>query len=149
MSAGEYDINVDQGTTFKFHITYMDSSSVGMTLDNYEANMHVRRSASTDQILLSVTGTTAGRSATGGGSTGYFSSGAGVSATGGIWLNADKNGNTGTTGGILVQVDYVAMQNVPKGRHFYDLELTNKDKTPEEVTRILKGVFEVDAEVTR
>ena len=57
--------------------------------------------------------------------------------------------STGTTGGILVQVDYVAMQNVPKGRHFYDLELTNKDKTPEEVTRILKGVFEVDAEVTR
>mgnify|MGYP003133040719 CR=1 FL=1 len=150
MSAGEYDIRVDQGSTFKFHITYMDSSDVGITLDMYQANMQIRRSASTDQILLSLQGTTASVAVTGGGSTGYFTSGTGgTGGTGGIFLNVNKNNVVGTTGGILLQADFETMQNIPKGRHFYDLELKHLGKTPNEVTRILKGVFEVDAEVTR
>jgi hypothetical protein len=37
------------------------------------------------------------------------------------------------------------MKNIPRGRHFSNLELTNNS----EVSRILEGRFEVDSEVVR
>ena len=148
MAAGEYDIRVDQGSTFKFHLTYQ-SGNTGIDLSNYKANMQVRGSFSNDKLLLSLEGTTAYASVTGGGSTGSFSSTGGVAGTGGAYLNVNKAGVTGTTGGLLLQVDFGTMQNVPHGRHFYDIELTNLTPDPDEVTRILKGSYTVDAEVTR
>ena len=148
MVAGEHDIKVDQGSTFKFHLTYQ-SGNTGIDLANYKANMQVRGSFSNDRIILSLEGTTAASSLTGGGSTGYFEGTGGVVGTGGAFLNVDKAGNTGTTGGLLLQADFGTMQNVPHGRHFYDIELTNLTPDPNEVTRILKGSYTVDAEVTR
>ena len=148
MAAGEYDIKVDQGSTFKFHLTYQ-SGNTGIDLANYRANMQVRGSFSNDRIILSLEGTTAYASLTGGGSTGYFTGTGGVVGTGGAYLNVDKSGSSGTTGGLLLQADFGTMQNVPHGRHFYDIELTNLTPDPDEVTRILKGSYTVDAEVTR
>jgi len=158
MKAGNYDISLDQGSTFNFHITYMDASDVGITLDTYQTTMHVRRSFKSDQLILSMSGNTASTSVTGGGSTGEFTagvsaaSGGGSAGTGGIFLDVNTNGisgTTGSTGGILIKIDSDTMQNVPYGRHFYDIEITDLSKTPNEVNRILKGAFEVDAEVTR
>lgn len=147
MPAGEYDISADQGSTFRFHVTYMDSAENAVDLDNYTASMQVRRSFTSDTILLTITGGTMDGSVIGGGSTGYFTGTGGVSGTGGILLNSDITGVTGTTGGIYISVDHVTMKNIPRGRHFYDLEMTSL--SDDSVTRILKGRFEVDPEVTR
>ena len=147
MPAGEYDIAADQGSTFRFHVTYMDSAENAVDLNDYNATMQVRRSFTSDTILLTITGGTVDRGVIGGGSTGYFTGTGGVSGTGGIILNGSISGVTGTTGGIYISVDHVTMKNLPRGRHFYDLELTNLGD--DSVTRILKGRFEVDPEVTR
>lgn len=147
MPAGEYDISVDQGSTFRFHVTYTDSGENAVDLNNYSSKMQVRRSFSSDNIILTITGGTVDKQVLGGGSTGYFTGTGGVEGSGGIVLNGSTSGVTGTTGGIYISVDHVTMKNVPRGRHFYDLELTNLGD--DSVTRILKGRFEVDPEVTR
>jgi|GEM_PF-1065617 len=147
MPSGQYDIEADQGSTFRFHVTYLDSSETEVDLNSYTAKMQVRRSFSSDNILLTITGGTSDGGVIGGGSTGYFTGTGGIAGTGGIVLNAGTSGVAGTTGGIYISVDHVTMRNVPRGRHFYDLELTNLGDSS--VTRILKGRFEVDPEVTR
>jgi len=94
------------------------------------------------------TGTTGGGSVTGGGNTGEWAVGTtfeGLAGTGGISLNVDSNGVSGTTGGILIQVDSYTTSNLPSGRHFYDVEVDNNGT----VTKIVRGRFEVLPEVTR
>ena len=151
--AGIHDIVTEQGSSFTFHMTYQDSDGVGMTLDTYTAAMQVRRSHEDEQMVLNITGSTAGLtsglphtgSVTGGGSTGEFGSTGGVAGTGYINMNVNVSGATGTTGGILVTVDADTMANVPYGRHVYDIEIASGNTT----TKLLKGRFEVEAEVTR
>ena len=150
MSAANYDIQVDQGSTFIFNVSYLDTSESVVDLTEYSASMQVRISIFTDKILVSVTGNTSGGSVLGGGSTGYFITGTGSNTigSGGIYLNASTGGVTGSgsnTGGIYITIDATTMKNVPRGQHFYDLELTNGS----EVTRILEGRFEVGSEITR
>tara|TARA_Y100001937_G_scaffold128238_1_gene203477 strand:- start:2161 stop:2613 length:453 start_codon:yes stop_codon:yes gene_type:complete len=150
MAAANYDIQVDQGSTFVFNVSYLDTSESVIDLTEHVASMQVRKSIFTDKILISVTGNTLGGSVLGGGSTGHFLSGTGSNTigTGGIFLNASTGGVTGSgsnTGGIHITIDATTMKNVPRGIHFYDLELT-KDT---EVTRILEGRFEVGSEITR
>jgi len=150
MASANYDIKVDQGSTFIFNVSYLDSSESEVDLTNYSAELQVRKSMFTDKILLSATGNTSSGSIIGGGSTGYFLSGTGSNTvgSGGIFLNASTGGVTGSgsnTGGIHISVDATTMKNVPRGIHFYDLELT----TGSVVTRILEGRFEVSSEITR
>lgn len=151
--AGTYDITTEQGGDFTFHITYQNSSGAGLTLDKYKAAMQVRRSVDDPQMLMWVTGSTANPangnpytgSVTGGGSTGEFGATTGVAGTGNITLGVSPAGATGTTGGILVTVDSTTMTNIPAGRHVYDLEIFSGST----VTKLVKGRFEVEAEVTR
>jgi len=151
--AGIHDIITEQGSDFTLHITYQDSDGTGLTLDSYNAAMQVRRSHEDEQMVLHITGTTAGMtsglphigSVTGGGNTGEFGSTGGVAGSGYINLGVSVSGATGTTGGILVTVDADTMANVPHGRHVYDLEISSGNAT----TKLLKGRFEVEAEVTR
>ena len=65
--------------------------------------------------------------------------------TGGIMLNTSSAGAYNSTGGIYISIDSTTMANVPAGNHVYDLELVAGST----VDRILKGRFEVNAEVTR
>jgi hypothetical protein len=44
MPAGEYNITVDRGSTFKFHVTFFNSSEVAVDLNTYSASMQVRKS---------------------------------------------------------------------------------------------------------
>ena len=151
--AGVYDIITEQGASFTLHLTYQDADSNGFTLDQYSAAMQVRRSPEDPDLLLWVTGSTASLTAgtphngslTGGGVTGEFGSTQGVSGTGNINLDVSASGATGSTGGILVTIDSNTMANVPTGRHFYDLEISSGNS----VTKLVKGRFEVEAEVTR
>ena len=72
MAAANYDIQVDQGSTFVFNVSYLDTSESVVDLTDYSASMQVRKSMFTDKILLSATGNTTDGSIIGGGSTGYF-----------------------------------------------------------------------------
>ena len=150
MPAAKYDFNVDRGSSFKAFLEYQTAGTTGIDLDGYEANMQVRRYIEDADLLLSFYGTTADRGLTGGGSTGEYTLGntfEGTGGTGGIYLNATSAGATGgPTGGIHIFADATTMQNLPKGQHFYDLELTDSSGV---VTRILEGRFRVSPDVTR
>ena len=151
MAAGEYDIFAEQGASFTLSLNYQDSNNASIDLESYTGRMQVRRSVSDNQALLFLTGATGSHtstgSLTGGGSTGEFTTGSsqGQVGTGGIQLNTSSTGGTGHTGGIYISIDSASMANVPSGLHVYDIELVAGTT----VDRILKGRFEVNAEVTR
>ena len=147
MKSGNYDISVDQGSTFVFHLTYQDSAGTAIDLTSYSANMQVRRSTIDTGLILDIS--SAG-GVTGGGSTGEYTSGGSAAHNySGITLNGNTLGQvcgcaTGT-GGIYIKVDADTMKNVPIGKHLYDLELTKGT----DVNKVLRGRFEVEGEVTR
>jgi len=126
MSAGKYDINAEQGSTFSLTLTYKDSSGSVIDVSSNTARMQVRKSELSSSKLLDIdtNGVTGG--ITGG--------------TGGITMNA-----SGITGNINVAVDATTMTNVPAGRFFYDLELV--DGTT--VTKLIRGKFTNGGEITR
>ena len=154
MPAGNYDINAEQGTTFTLYMNYQDNSGSSINLGAYtNGRMQVRRSATTDKIILSLDK----NGVTGGGSTGEFGvifggTGAtfeGTKGTGGIELNTGTaggfSGDTPVTGGIYIEIDADTMSNVPSGRFLYDIELVRGAT----VDRVLQGTFNVNSEVTR
>jgi len=142
MPASRYDIQADQGATFKLHLHYKFSGGTGIDIGNFTGRMQVRRSSKDPNIILFLTQ----NGVTGGGITGEFDIGGGISGVGGISFNTSIAGLTGFTGGILLRVDADTMTNVPYGKHFYDLELKN---TLNEVMRLMEGSFEVSREITR
>ena len=127
MPAGRYDITAEQGATFKLFLEYQDSTGTAESLSGFTSRMDVKKYIGDSELLLQITGSPSGGGITGGGSTGFFSSGAG-----------------GFTGGIYTEISAAGMANVPTGRHFYDIELVNGS----EVTRILEGKFDVRGEVS-
>ena len=159
MSAAKHDINAEQGSTFKLYVEYQTAGATAVDLHEYDANMNVRRFASSSKLLLDLSGSTAGRGITSGGVTGEYSKSdsyrgvatGGVKGAGGVWLNAHINGSTGgtagTTGGIYIDIPSSIMRNVADGNHFYDLELIYGPTG--DVTRILEGRFVVNSEVTK
>ena len=149
MKSGNYDISVDQGSTFVFHLTYQDSAGTAIDLSSYSAHMQVRRSAIDTGLILDISSV---GGVTGGGSTGEYTSGGSAAHNySGITLNGNTLGQgpwrafASGTGGIYIKVDADTMKNVPIGKHLYDLELT----TGTDVNRVLRGRFEVEGEVTR
>ena len=146
MPAGEYDIFSEQGTTFTLSLTYKDATNTAIDLEEFQGRMQVRRSINDNQAIVYLTGHTADMNLTGGGSTGEFTVGSGgVEGVGGIQLNTSSTGGTGHTGGIYIRIDSTTMENAPTGNHVYDIEMIAGTT----VDRILKGRFEVDAEVTK
>ena len=141
--AATYTITHDKGTTFKLYAVYKSSTGGAIDLSGQTASMQIRRSPDDTSIVLFATNT----SVTGGGSTGEFTSGSGISGVGGITLNSDPTGaNTGvTTGGIFVRFDATTSANLPTGRLFYDLELNDGG----EISRLIEGRFEARANITR
>jgi hypothetical protein len=151
MPAGNYNIQVDQGSTFVFYIEYQTEGGTGEDLRGYTAEMQVRRSAIDTGLVLQIAGGVSGNNlgVTHGGSTGEFVSGATYSGTlgsGGITLMGSTVGADGSSGGIYISADSISMSKVPAGKHFYDIELHNGSGT---VERILGGRFDVSREITR
>jgi hypothetical protein len=142
MPAARYDIYAEQGATFKLHMQYGYKGSTGIDLSNYTGAMQVRRSSKDTGLLLFLSNT----GVTGGGITGEFLINGGVAGVGGISFNTGIDGSSGVTGGIMMRVDYSTMENVPTGKHFYDMEIKN---TAGEVIRLIEGTFEVPREITR
>ena len=126
MSAGNYDIKTEQGSTFDLTISYKDSSDSAIDVSSNTARMQVRRSQHSTAKLLDISvGNVTGPS---------------VAGTGGITMNA-----SGVTGNINISVDATTMAAVPAGKFFYDLELV--DGTT--VSKLIKGTFTNSGEITK
>ena len=97
MSAGRYDILADQGSTFGRSLVYLDSDGTPVDLSGYEAELTVRETYTSDQVLIAVSS---------------------EGTAPGIVLG-------GTAGSIVVSVGAVTMAAVPAGVYVYDLELTS------------------------
>ncbi len=125
MPAGEHNISAEQGSTFSLLMSYQDANSTPIDIGTYLARMAVKKSqTSTSNSLFvdkaGVTGPTA-------------------AGTGQITIQG-----SGVTGNIQVDVDAATMATMSAGRYFYDLELV----TGSTVTKILKGRFTVEGEIT-
>ena len=142
MPASKYDIYAEQGSTLKIHLQLKTRAGVPIDLSGFTGQMQVRRSVSDEQLLLQITDNTV----VGGGTTGEFTLGSGVSGSGGIIWGIGVTGASGATGCLLIKVDANTMTRIPEGKHFYDLKVTN---TLGEVQRLLEGMFEVPAQVSR
>lgn len=125
MTAGRYDIEVDQGTTFRKTITWKDSSSALVNLTGYTARMQVRASFSASTTIASLT-----------------------TSNGGITL-----GGTAGTIALYISASDTAAFSTASPSNFadafvgvYDLELVSASG---DVTRLLRGDFIVNPEVTR
>lgn len=121
MSAGNYNIKADQGSTFQFQFTITSDSNITSTnldghwdLTGYSARMQVRSSASSATTALSLVST------------------ADITLT--------------SLGVVTVTVSAAAMAAVTAGNYVYDLEVQSASGI---VTRLLQGKFVVVAEVTR
>ncbi|MBC8443014.1 MAG: hypothetical protein H8D80_02355 [Proteobacteria bacterium] len=151
MPAASYNIIAEQGTKWTLYLEYQTSGGTAIDLTSYNAQMQVRPSATSSNIILNFAGSTSSSSVTGGGSTGYYVSGTtGVSATGGIVLNASTAGVVGTTGGIYISADAGALSNTLSGEHRYDLELIkNMGSGVDDIIRLVEGEFKIKSEITK
>lgn len=120
MVAGKYNFLCEQGATFNPVVTWTDGDGDPVGLAGYQARMHVRPTIDSASVIIEVTS-------------------ASPAASGGITLG-------GSTGTINIVLEATATDDLPKGTHRYDLELESPSGF---VTRLLKGRFKVDPEVTR
>tara|TARA_Y100000310_G_C20637206_1_gene791834 strand:+ start:925 stop:1353 length:429 start_codon:yes stop_codon:yes gene_type:complete len=138
-----YDITSNQGETLHLHILYTDLNDVGIDLTSYDAEMRVKRTFLGSNTLLHLTGSTSGfTSGITAGGTGYTGG-----ITGGIFLNRNVGNSGSQTGGILIIAGSTATGWIPYGNHHYDMEI--KYTPTGETTRIIKGRFDSDGEVTK
>ena len=120
MSAVEKDLLIEQGATFKHTFIRRDSAQTPISLAGFEARLHIRDSIEDINFLKELT-----------------------TANGGIVLEAG-----GATGQIDLYMGATETSNITWVSGVYDLELV-ETADPENVSRLVKGVFTVDPEVTR
>jgi len=150
-----YDIHMYQGQSYYLDLDYTDADDniVDLNGATFEARMQVRRSPLVEEKLIGMNSEFYPRGVVGGGNTGYFignyygfgpasNTTPGVLGTGGITLNYG-----GVTGALRIEIDAETTANIPSGRHFYDLDVRNKETGF--VDKIITGTFEVLSEVTR
>ena len=145
--AVRYNLEAEKGSTFVFHLKYIDDDDNAVALSGMTAAMQVRRYADDTTKLVEWKSTNAGVSLFPNGVT----SGKGLSGgSGGILMNATYTGGqsagmSGSTGGIYVVADPTTISNIPEGNHFYDLELIQGNT----IFRLVQGRFEVKGNTTR
>jgi len=140
MASAYYDINAQQHSTLNFHAEYYDDNGNAVDLTGYTARFHVRPNNDSSKLYLMIT--TSG--VTSGGSTGEFASTAGISGSGGIFLNKGETGAV-FTGGILITADATTMGYVRSGSWKYSLDITKGVTTDE----LMQGQFVVAPKNTR
>jgi len=140
MASAYYDINTQQHSTLNFHSEYYDENGNAVDLTGYTARFHVRPNNDSSKLYLMIT--TSG--VTSGGSTGEFGATAGISGSGGIFLNKGETG-AAFTGGILITADATTMGYVRVGSWKYSLDITKGVTTDE----LMQGQFVVAPKNTR
>lgn len=125
MPSGRYDIELDQGSTFRRTIVWKDSSGALVNLTGYSARMQVRPSMSSSTVTASLTNSNGG--ITLGGAAGTIA----------LYLSAASTAAISTASPSQFADAFVGV---------YDLELVAVNG---DVTRLLHGDFIVNPEVTR
>ena len=127
MSAGRYDIIMEQGATFDLPLRYKDSTGAAVDLSDYSASMQVRESAQSSTVLVEFTSN--------------------LSSNGFIFMSGpSEDREDSANGNLRIYMTSANSAAVPALRGRYDLELT--DSTGYTI-RLLEGQFEVEAEITR
>jgi hypothetical protein len=146
-TTSSYDILLYQGQSYFLTVKHQDTDGTVIDVNGatYSAKVQVRKSSLVDEMVLYLSSDGWPNGSTGGGITGQFlgtTSDPGIMGTGGISLNYSA-----VTGDIRLEIPYAITSKMPTGRHFYDLDLYNKDT---DITdKLLSGTFEVVYEVTR
>jgi len=125
MSAGRYDIVLEQGATFDLPLRYEDSAG-GVNLSSYSARMQVRE-APTSALLVE------------------FNSA--LTANGFIFMTgAAEDREDGANGNLRIFMSAANSAALPRFSGRYDLEIS--DFTGYTI-RLLEGQFRVEPEITR
>jgi hypothetical protein len=126
MSAGRYDITLEQGATFDLPLRYRTPAGVAVNLTGYSAKMQVRE-APASSLLVEFNST--------------------LTANGFIWLTGSaENREDGANGNVRVYMTAANTAALPRFAGRYDLELRDASGY---VTRLLEGQFRVEPEITR
>lgn len=126
MSAGRYDIKMEQGTTFDLPINYKNPDGSAIDLSSYSAHMQVREAAHTE-VLVEFTSN--------------------LTSNGFIFMSGPaEDREDSANGNVRIYMSAANTSATPVLRGRYDLELS--DATGYTI-RLLEGQFEVEAEITR
>lgn len=126
MSAGRYDITLEQGATFDIPLRYKTPGGVAVDLTGYSARMQVRE-APASPVLVEFNST--------------------LTANGFILMSgASEDREDGANGNLRLFMTAANTAALARFRGRYDLEL--HDSTGY-VTRLLEGQFAVEPEITR
>jgi len=128
MSAGKYSFSIDQGSTFRIGVQYLDSNSTPIDLAGYNGRMQIRSDYADNTNTLYTTI-----------SSSIDTDGTGLNFNG---LNGDQPLSSGSIG-ITISAEKTTSMSFDSG--FYDLELYSGSF----VTRILEGSVLINKEVTR
>lgn len=120
MSAGELNIEIEQGAKFLKTLRWKDALDAPISLAGFEARMHVRESKDADTILLELT-------------------------TGNGKIELEPGGDTGLIRLYVGATETAALDWVAG---VYDLEIV-ETADPENVTRLVEGKVKVSLEVTK
>lgn len=125
MSAGRYDIILEQGSTFDLPLRYEDPLG-GVDLSSYTARMQVREAPASALLV-------------------EFNSA--LTANGFILLNgASEDREDGANGNLRVFMTAANSAALPRFAGRYDLELEDGSGY---VIRLLEGQFNIEPEITR
>jgi len=126
MSAGRYDITLEQGATFDLPLRYRTPAGVAVNLTGYSAKMQVREAPASALFV-------------------EFNSS--LTANGFIWLTGSaENREDGANGNLRIFMTAANSAALPRFAGRYDLELRDGAGY---VTRLLEGQFRVEPEITR
>jgi hypothetical protein len=126
MSAGRYDITLEQGATFDLPLRYRTPAGVAVDLTGYSAKMQVREAPASSLFV-------------------EFNSS--LTANGFILMSGTAaNREDGANGNLRVYMTAANTAALTRFNGRYDLELRDSSGY---VTRLLEGQFRVEPEITR